>query len=562
MTEIVLLEPSIADVLKAIEAATDLPASKKTHWSCSLRQICIGIGRPPECIPGRWSGVNSAIQQLHHARVGYNPKTLANHKANARAALLWFAGVKNLPKRGAFLSPAWASLRTKIPEDHQCRRLSGLIRYASAKGIEPKNISEEVLDDYMHYRAETTALASDAAARRLIARAWNACVTKVAEWPRQRLIEPPVKSLTKIPWDAFPEGLRADVERYLAGFTKMRRGVSGKRIRKCKPSTIETRRRELQAFARMAAEQGVPIESLNSLTALIQPDLVEKVLHAYWEQNGEEPKTFTIDMGWKILSVAREAKCLSEADLEKLDDMRAALEEHRRKGMTDKNLTVVRQVLTEGVWDQVVNLPKAMMAKARLICHQAPVKAAVTAQLATAIAIFTFAPIRLGNLISIRLEENLIRPGGLELRLLVGIPHYDVKNRVQLQFKLISELSALIDEYINDYRPTLLRGSNGLWLFPGQKCKIKTSRTLSLQITERVITATGLRITAHQFRHAAAAIFLKHHPGRYELVRRILGHRNIQTTVNFYIGLENIQATEIFGDIIKERLNKSLEAAE
>jgi hypothetical protein len=140
----------------------------------------------------------------------------------------------------------------------------------------------------------------------------------IAEWPRQRLIEPPVKTLTKIPWDAFPEGLRADVERYLAGFTKMRRGVSGKRIRKCKPSTIETRRRELQAFARMAADQGVPIKSLNSLPALVQPDLVEKVLHAYWEQNGEEPKTFTIDMGWKILSVAREAKCLSEADLRSL----------------------------------------------------------------------------------------------------------------------------------------------------------------------------------------------------------------------------------------------------
>ena len=308
MTEIVLLEPSIADVLKAIEAATDLPASKKTHWSCSLRQICIGIGRPPESIPGRWSGVNSAIQQLHHARVGCNPKTLANHKANARAALLWFAGVKNLPKRGAFLSPAWASLRTKIPEDHQRRRLSGLIRYASAKGIEPKNINEEVLDDYMHYRAETTALASNAAARRLIARAWNACVTKVAEWPRQRLIEPPVKALTKIPWDAFPEGLRADVERYLAGFTKMRRGVSGKRIRQVQTINHRNPSSRIAGLCQDGSRQGVPIESLNSLAALVQPDLVEKVLHAYWEQNGEEPKTFTIDMGWKILSVAREDK--------------------------------------------------------------------------------------------------------------------------------------------------------------------------------------------------------------------------------------------------------------
>jgi integrase len=557
MTAIKLLEPSIADVLKVIEEAPDLTASKKMHWSCSLRQICIGIGRPPESIAGRWSGVNSAIQQLHHARVGCNPKTLANHKANARAALLWLAGVKNLP-HGAVLSPSWASLRARIPDEFRRDRLSGLIRYASAKGIEPKEINEAVLDEYMRYRAATTGLTCDGAARRRIVRAWNACADEIPEWPQQRLIEPAVKALTKISWDTFPDSLRADIERYLAGLRQMRRTASGKRIRQCKPSTIETRRRELQAFARMAVEQGIPIERLNSLTSMVQPDLVEKVLNAYWEQNGEEPSTFTIDMGWKILSVARETKSLSETDLARLDDIRAALEEHRRKGLTDKNLIVVRQVLTEGIWDEVVKLPESMMAKARLLRHQAPVKAAVTAQLAIAIAIFTYAPIRLGNLIHIGLEKNLIRPGGPDSPYWLVFPHYDVKNRVQLQFKLQPELSELIDEYIHDYRPTLLRGSNDLWLFPGQKREIKNSRTLSLQVTDRVIKATGMRITVHQFRHAAAAIFLKHRPGEYELVRRMLGHRSIETTRNFYIGLENIQATEIFGDIIKKRLNKSL----
>ena len=53
------------------------------------------------------------------------------------------------------------------------------------------------------------------------------------------------------------------------------------------------------------------------------------------------------------------------------------------------------------------------MAEARLLRHQAPIKAAVTAQIATAIAILTFAPIRLGNLIQIKLDENLIKPGAL-----------------------------------------------------------------------------------------------------------------------------------------------------
>ena len=81
--------------------------------------------------------------------------------------------------------------------------------------------------------------------------------------------------------------------------------------------------------------------------------------------------------------------------------MRAALEEHRREGLTPKNLALIRQVLTEGVWSEVVSLPKALMQQARLAQDHAPIKAAVMAQLAVAVAIETFAPVRLRNLIRI-----------------------------------------------------------------------------------------------------------------------------------------------------------------
>jgi len=63
--------------------------------------------------------------------------------------------------------------------------------------------------------------------------------------------------------------------------------------------------------------------------------------------------------------------------------------------------------------------------------------------------------------------------------------------------------------------------------------------------------AIGFSITAHQFRHAAAALWLTHHPGDYETVRRMLGHRNIQTTVNFYCGLETTQANAMFGSLVR-----------
>jgi integrase len=78
--------------------------------------------------------------------------------------------------------------------------------------------------------------------------------------------------------------------------------------------------------------------------------------------------------------------------------------------------------------------------------------------------------------------------------------------------------------------------------------------TFSQQITVRIQKAVGLRVTVHQFRHAAAAIYLKHRPGDYETVRRLLGHRDIQTTIRFYCGLETLQATEEFGKLIRQQI--------
>ena len=315
-------------------------------------------------------------------------------------------------------------------------------------------------------------------------------------------------------------------------------------------------------MARMAVRLGVPIESLTSLSALLHPDVVEQVIDAYWQQNGDEPNTGTIDLGKKVLRMARETGCLDKAALDRLDDMRAALEHHRREGLTPKNLRLIRQVLTDGIWSEVTSLPEVLMQQARLDKDHAPIKAAVTAQLATAIAILTFAPVRICNLVSIDLGQNLIKPGGLQTPYWLVFPHYDVKNRVNLDFKFDQSLTDLIDEYVHEFRPVLLRGTNASWLFPGEDGQPKNKLLFGKQITERIQMATGLRITPHQFRHAAAAFYLKHHPGDYETVRQFLGHRDIQTTIRFYCGLETMQATEEFGKLIREQIKFEPESEE
>jgi hypothetical protein len=160
------------------------------------------------------------------------------------------------------------------------------------------------------------------------------------------------------------------------------------------------------------------------------------------------------------------------------------------------------------------------MQQARSAKYDAPTKAAVTAQLAVAISILTFAPIRLSNLVNIELGKNLIKPGGVNSPFWLVFEHYDVKNRVDLNFKFDQPLTDLIEEYVHEFRPTLLHGTNASWLFPGEGGKPKTH--LGVQLTERIQKAVGLRITQHQFRHAAAAIYLKHQPGAYEVARRLL----------------------------------------
>jgi pimeloyl-ACP methyl ester carboxylesterase len=171
-------------------------------------------------------------------------------------------------------------------------------------------------------------------------------------------------------------------------------------------------RSDLRASKLTARLGVVPIQRLTSLAALLHPDVTEPVLDAYWRKNGDQPMIATIDLGKKVWRMARETGCLDQAAIDRLDEMRVALEQHRRVGSTPKNLQLIRQVLTEGVWREVVALPHVLMEQARSAKDHAPIKAAISARLAVAIAILTFAPVRLGNLVSIKLGENLIKPGG------------------------------------------------------------------------------------------------------------------------------------------------------
>jgi len=247
MTEnVVLIETSFAGAIAIIAAAQELPEQTRRHWSSSLRQIAKALDKPVQVIPARYNAVRADLVHLHHAPAGLTAKTLQNHKSNAKSALLWLAREKGVPEHGAPLTPVWQDLWSEIGDALVRSRLSSLMRFCSANKIAPAEVDEAVLDRFMDYRSRTGSC-SDDAFRRLLARAWNANVGTIPGWPVRTLTVPLAKPAVEQEWEDFPAGLRWDVDQYLQGLTKVRRSRTGQRIRPLKPSTIRTRRAELQA---------------------------------------------------------------------------------------------------------------------------------------------------------------------------------------------------------------------------------------------------------------------------------------------------------------------------
>jgi integrase len=268
--------------------------------------------------------------------------------------------------------------------------------------------------------------------------------------------------------------------------------------------------------------------------------------------------TFNIDLAERLYSIARVYVKAPEAQSQVLKrycvKLRAA--RGRRPGLTAKNMAVIRHFKDPGNRARLKALPGKLFDEA-LKEQDAPTQAAVKAAIALPIQILLVAPMRLANLAALNLDTNVVRvSGGTEPSYHLVIPPEDVKNDQPLEYPLPKVVSEMLSLYLARFRPRLCRCDNP-WLFPGEFDGHKTKGTLSGQIIETITKELGIRVTPHQFRHLAAAFILEKDPANYEFVRRVLGHKNLQTTIKFYIGLETVEAVRKFSAMALEDVNWS-----
>ena len=173
-----------------------------------------------------------------------------------------------------------------------------------------------------------------------------------------------------------------------------------------------------------------------------------------------------------------------------------------------------------------------------------------------AIEILTAAPIRISNLALIRLDKHLLKIGKAHH---LVIPAEEVKNKKSLEFVLAPSTVALLELYIKAARPKLDNASSP-FLFPGRFDGHKQTNHMSNLIAKVTAAEIGVRITAYQFRHIAGFLYLRENPGCYEVVRQLLGHKSITTTIRFYTALEQDAAIGLYDQYLQKRRNELTEA--
>ncbi len=129
--------------------------------------------------------------------------------------------------------------------------------------------------------------------------------------------------------------------------------------------------------------------------------------------------------------------------------------------------------------------------------------------------------------------------------MLLHIPAEETKARRQ---DLTVEIPADVARRLRWYRRHLLPrvgADPNEFLFVTEKGCPKHQGTLSLQITEMIEKHVGVHMTAHQFRHFAASVYLEANPEDHQTAQAILHHSSAKTTL-IYAGSGSRRASRAY----------------
>jgi integrase len=325
---------------------------------------------------------------------------------------------------------------------------------------------------------------------------------------------------------------------------------------------VATRVFNLHQAAGILIRGGLDPAELTSLRDLVQP--VERVAEVLDFLCGRTRRALDDGeaVGGQVAQVAETLRQVAEHHVglggEDLERIRGWARETRpsraERGMSALSRERLRAMIQDRPRALLVNLPEELMRRARAARAEDPTGAARLALSAVALEILLVCPLRAENLRGLRLDRHLQRLGHRgRLVTHVVLQPAETKTREPLEWPLPRPSAELLEEFVRSFRPVIAAPDNP-HLLPGAGPGARSGTALAAAVTGTIERLIGIRVHLHLLRHFAAWLHLRAHPGAYEDVRRVLGHRDIQTTIRFYVAFEATAAAERFdAAVLRER---------
>ena len=556
---------SFADLRARILENDALSFPRRREIASAINAAASWFSLPLEMVPASASFLRDRFKHVHPAKVNVSRRRIQNVRSLLMAGFTAEGITTKLAPYMTQMSPAWLALWQMLEGSTYHRtELSRLFRYCSNQGIRPDDMNDDVSAAYLD-ALETEALVTKPRTRhQSVCRVWNKCADlhRGKGWPQIKLTEPRYDDrLYSIDEALVSDGIKKDLDDYLT-FLAGDDPFSA-HARPFKARSLEAVKGHFWRYLSALHYKGVDLTALDHLADLVTKDMFTLGIRWFWERNQNETSKHIGEIAWAVRCYA--VKHLT-ADDETIAFYAEAMKRLRisQQGLSDKNQIAMAQFDDPRVVETFVSLPPRLWDKAvamqKTACSDRITKKAhLLVQASVAIEILMFAPMRISNLQGLRLDEHISWQAG---RMRINIPRQQVKNDQALDFLLPESVSKRVKCYIDDCRHHLTTKANP-YLFPGRNGKPKDRTCLHNQIESTLWNEAGIRLTPHQFRHAAAKILLDAKPGHYEVVRKVLGHKSLTTTYSHYAGAETQAAISLYDDvIIQHRQRKAFDRSQ
>jgi integrase len=497
------------------------------------------MGEEPDRISLDLAQIRDKLNAINPVANGISPKSFTNIRCNLLAAIT-ASRLKPIRRARPGLTEPWQTLWSRLTTKRYRIGLSRLAHYGSAEGLKPGDVNDELIGDFIASVREGSLHRKPNELHRKTSVIWN----EVAhEFPELGLCPVSVPSFRpparRIDWSLLRDSFTKDLEDYLAWCASTDPFAADARSRPLAPATVRLRRDQIHTAVTALIESGVEPTALRTLADLVLAANFKKVAQHRLKMADGQDNSFNRGVATTLIQIAREWVKIDNAILSELKRLASKLP-MPRADLTAKNKRFLRQFDDPQVLQRLRAVPLKLWIRMRRDVSP-NFRTLAMAQAAIAVEILIYLPIRMQNLVRLTFDVHLFLHEGPGAVSTLDISAGEVKNKRPIEFDIPPHIVRMLIEYRDHVVPKIV-GHKPDRLFVNPDGTPKGSQTLSFLIRRMVRKHAGVELSPHQLRHLAAKILLDDSPGAFELIKQLLGHQSLKTTVSFYAGIDTRRA--------------------